>query len=56
MCINIFNPEPTYHHTSIRTTRTGTDAQKWRSHGGLAAGKGSGENGGEGTANKKQKW
>ena len=30
--------------------------QKWRSHGGLAAGKGSGENGGEGTANKKQKW
>ena len=37
-----------------QTTRTGTESQKWRSHGGLSAG--SGENGGKGTGNKKHKW
>ena len=37
------------------TTRTGTDSQKWRSHGGLSAGRGSRENGGKGTGNKKHK-
>ena len=26
-----------------QTTRTGTDSQKWRSHGGLSAGRGRGE-------------
>ena len=39
-----------------QTTRTGTESQKWRSHGGLSAGKGSGENWGKGTGNKKHKW
>ena len=36
------------------TTRTGTESQKWRSHGELSAGrgKGSGENRGEGRGNK----
>ena len=33
-----------------QTTRTGTELQKWRSHGGLSAG--FGEKGGKGTGNK----
>ena len=37
-----------------QTTTTGTESQKWRSHGGLSAGRG--ENGGKGTGNKKHKW
>ena len=36
-----------------QTTRTGTKPQKWRSHGGLSAGRG--ENEGKGTGNKKHK-
>ena len=32
-----------------QTTRTGTELQKWRSHGGLSVGKGRGENVGKGT-------
>ena len=41
-----------------QTTRTGTESQKWRSHGGLSAGKwgGKGENGLKGTGNNKHKW
>ena len=36
-----------------QTTRTGTESQKWRSHGGLSHGSsGAGENGGKGTENK----
>ena len=38
-----------------RTSRTGIESQKWRSHGGLSAGKGREENGGKGTGNKKHK-
>ena len=38
-----------------QTTRTGTESQKWRSHGGLSAGMESGENGGKVTGNKKHK-
>ena len=38
-----------------QTTRTGTESKKWRSHGGLSAGKGREENGGKGTGNKKHK-
>ena len=30
-----------------QTTRTGTESQKWRSHGGLAVGRVQGENGGK---------
>ena len=36
-----------------QTTRTGTEPQKWRSHGGLSA---VGESRGKGTGNKKHKW
>ena len=39
-----------------QTIRTGTESQKWRSHGGLSAGRGEGENEGKGTGNKKHKW
>ena len=37
------------------TTKTGTEPQKWRSHGGLSVGRGRGENGATGTGNKKHK-
>ena len=39
-----------------QTTRTETESQKWRSHGGLSAGRGKGDHGGKGTENKKHKW
>ena len=32
-----------------QTTRTGTEPQKWRSHGGLSTGEWEGERGGKGT-------
>ena len=35
-----------------QTTRTGTESQKWRSHGGLSVGEWEGERGGKGTENK----
>ena len=34
-----------------QTTRTGTESQKWRSHGGLSTGEWEGERGGKGTEN-----
>ena len=37
-------------------TRTGTESQKWRSHGRLSVGQGREENGGKGAGNKKHKW
>ena len=45
-----------YQKQTKQTTRTGTESQKWRSHGGLSVGRGRGENGGKGTGNKKHKW
>ena len=39
-----------------QTTRTGTESQKWRSHGGLSVGRGWAENRGKGVGNKKHKW
>ena len=39
-----------------QTTRTGTESQKWRSHGGLSSGRGRKEKGGKGTGNKKRNW
>ena len=35
-----------------QTTRTGTEPQKWRSHGGLSPGEWEGERGGKGTETK----
>ena len=48
--------EPKKKKTTKQTTRTGTESQKWRSHGWLSAGKGRGRMGGKGTGNKKHKW
>ena len=38
-----------------QTTRTGTQPQKWRSHGGFLTGEWEGERGGKGTENKQHK-
>ena len=37
-----------------QTTRTGTESQQWRSHGGLSVGRGRMRE--KGTGNKKHKW
>ena len=39
-----------------QTTRTGTELQKWRSHGWLSTGKWEEENGIKGTGSKKHRW
>ena len=39
-----------------QTTSTGTESQKWRSHGELSAGRERGGNGGKDTWTKKHKW
>ena len=39
-----------------QTTRTGTESQKWRSHGELSVGRVREKKGGKGTGNKKHKW
>ena len=36
-----------------RTTRTGTESEKWTSHGGISVGIGKGGMGGKGTGKKK---
>ena len=36
-----------------QTTRTGMESEKWRSHGGLSAGRVKEDDGGKGTRNKK---
>ena len=51
----LLTTEPKIKQTK-QTTRTGTESQKWRSHGGLLAGRERGENRGKGTGNKKHKW
>ena len=43
--------EPKIQKQTKQTTRTGTESQKWRSHGGLSVGKGR-EDGGKCTGNK----
>ena len=39
-----------------QTTRTGTELEKWTSHGGISVGRGKGGIGGKGTGKKKHKW
>ena len=48
--------EPKKQKQTKQITRTGTESQKWRSHGGLSMGRWRGENGGKGTGNKKHNW
>ena len=38
------------------TTRTGTESEEWRSHGGFSVGRGNGGIWGKGTGNKKHNW
>ena len=47
--------DPNKQKQTKETTRTVTESQKWRSHGGLSAGR-RGENGEKGTRNKKHNW
>ena len=44
--------EPIKQKETKKTTRTGTEPQKWRSHGGLSTGEWEGERVGKGTENK----
>ena len=44
--------EPKKQKLTQQTTRTGTESQKWRSHGGLSVGEWDGEREGKGTENK----
>ena len=46
----LLTTEPKKQKQTKQTTRTGTESQKWRSHGGLSEGRGN--NGGENTGNK----
>ena len=46
-------PKKQKQNQTKQTTRTGTDSQKWRSHGGLSMGRMREENGGKDTGNKK---
>ena len=43
--ISTIKPKKQKQKQTKQTTRTGTESQKWRSHGGLLAGKGRGEGG-----------
>ena len=48
----IATTEPKKQKHTKQTTRTGTESQNWRSHGGLSTGEWEGERGGKGTENK----
>ena len=48
--------EPKKQKQTKQTTRTGTESQKWRLHGGLSVRREKGKNGGKGTGNKKHNW
>ena len=39
-----------------QTPRTGTESEKWTSHGGVSMGRGKGGMGGKGTGEKKHNW
>ena len=47
--------EPKNQKQTKQTTRTGTESEKWRSHGGLLLVGRMGEKGGKSTGNKKHK-
>ena len=50
--LQLSKTEPEQQKQTKKTTRTGTESQKWRSHGGLSIGDWEGERGGKGTENK----
>ena len=49
--LSITEPKKTQKQTK-QTTRTGTESEIWRSHGGSSTGEWEGEKGGKGTENK----
>ena len=49
-------PKKKNNKRQTKQTRTGTEPQKWRSHGGLSVGEWEGKRGGKGTENKQHKW
>ena len=54
--LQLSKTEPEQQKQTKKTTRTGTESQKWRSHGGLLVGCRKGENGGKGTGIKNNNW
>ena len=54
--LQVSTTEPKKQKEIKQTTRTGTESEKQRSHGGLSAGRGKEENRGKGTGNKKHNW
>ena len=52
--LSTIEPKTQKQKQTKQTTRTGTESQKWRSHGGLSVGVG--KNGIKGTGNKKHNW
>ena len=48
--------EPKKQKQTKQTTRTGTESQKWRSHGGLSVGQGKRKNGEKRIGIKKHIW
>ena len=49
-------PKKTKQKQTKQTSRTGTESEKWESHGSLSVGEWEGERGGKGTENKEHKW
>ena len=50
--LQLLTTKPKKQKQTKQTTRTGTESQKWRSHGGLSAGEWDRERGGKGKENK----
>ena len=50
--LSTIEPKKQKQKQTKQTTRSGTESQKWRSHGGLSVGRGKGENGEKGSGNK----
>ena len=48
--------EPKKQKQTKQTTRTGTESQKWRSHGGLSVGEREGENGEKAQGLRSTNW
>ena len=54
--LSTIEPKKQKQKQTKQTTRSGTESQKWRSHGGLSAGRGWEENRRKFTGNKKHNW
>ena len=54
--LSTIEPKTQKQKQTKQTTRTGTESQKWRSHGGLLVGDERGRTGRKGTGNNKHNW